>query len=116
MGSPFEGVPFDVLTTYVQELTASSLRAIAKIEADGSHAKLTDSELRGTEAIIAVWGRPAILIQDGAFFNRLILGANSKIIGLPSRTLSLASEGFSCRAILDMIGLGLHSWWRSESL
>ena len=56
------------LTTYVQELTASSLRAIAKIEADGSHAKLTDSELRGTEAIIAVWGRPAILIQDGRFF------------------------------------------------
>jgi S1-C subfamily serine protease len=68
VGSPSEDVPPDILRSYVQEYVDSSLRAIDKIEARGIEAELTPMEARRTEAIIAVWGRPAILIQNGRFF------------------------------------------------
>lgn len=42
-------------------------RAVAKINKEGESAKLTSDEKTGLEAIIHVFGRPAILIQNGTF-------------------------------------------------
>ena len=42
-------------------------RAIEKIRADGADAALGPHELDGAEAIIELYGRPAILVQDGHF-------------------------------------------------
>lgn len=43
-------------------------RAAIKIAESGTDADLTPEEVAGTEAIIVVYGRPAILVQDGSFF------------------------------------------------
>ena len=43
-------------------------RAAAKIAESGTDADLTPEEAAGAEAIIVVFGRPAILVQDGRFF------------------------------------------------
>ncbi|CAA9233111.1 MAG: hypothetical protein AVDCRST_MAG50-1285 [uncultured Acidimicrobiales bacterium] len=43
-------------------------RAAAKIAESGTDADLTPEEVAGAEAIIVVFGRPAILVQDGRFF------------------------------------------------
>jgi len=42
--------------------------AVEKIKDKGDNAELNPDETQGLEAIICVYGRPAILIQDGHFF------------------------------------------------
>ena len=43
-------------------------RAVDKIYEEGEDASLTPDEFLGYEAIVQIYGRPAILIQDGRFF------------------------------------------------
>jgi hypothetical protein len=43
-------------------------RAVEKVMSEGESADLSPREARGLEAIILLFGRPAILIQDGKFF------------------------------------------------
>jgi V8-like Glu-specific endopeptidase len=54
--------------TAVERTTDGALRAIDKIRRDGADAELDPEEIVGTEAIILLEGRPAILIQEGRFF------------------------------------------------
>ena len=51
-----------------RRLLDSGRRAITKLKHEGASAKLDPSEKLGLEAIILVTGRPALLIQNGAFF------------------------------------------------
>jgi hypothetical protein len=53
-----------------ENLIQAGKRAVNKIHKEGTHAELMPEEVDGLEAIIALIGRPAILIQDGRFFLR----------------------------------------------
>lgn len=48
---------------------AAARTAVQKIRRDGPQADLTRLELAGTEAIVELFGRPAILVQDGHFLS-----------------------------------------------
>jgi V8-like Glu-specific endopeptidase len=54
--------------TAVERTAEGAKRAIRKIRRDGPNARLDPDEIVGTEAIVLLVGRPAILIQDGRFF------------------------------------------------
>jgi V8-like Glu-specific endopeptidase len=54
--------------TAVERTADGARRAIDKIRRDGTDAQLDPEEVVGTEAIILLVGRPAILIQEGKFF------------------------------------------------
>ncbi len=54
--------------TAVERTAEGAKRAIRKIRRDGPDAQLDPEEIVGTEAIVLLVGRPAILIQDGHFF------------------------------------------------
>jgi len=50
-----------------EEVLEAGTRAVTKINEEGENAELTLDEQTGLEAIILVFGRPAILIQNGTF-------------------------------------------------
>ena len=52
----------------VERTADGARRAIDKIRRDGIDAQLDPEEVVGTEAIILLVGRPALLIQEGKFF------------------------------------------------
>jgi V8-like Glu-specific endopeptidase len=54
--------------TAVERTADGARRAIEKIRRDGPAARLDPEEVVGTEAIILLVGRPALLIQEGKFF------------------------------------------------
>lgn len=54
--------------TAVERTAEGARRAIRKIRRDGPSARLDPDEIVGTEAIVLLVGRPAILIQAGRFF------------------------------------------------
>ncbi len=54
--------------TEQRRAVAAGTRALDKISKEGAAAKFEPEEKYGLEAIIHLWGRPAILIQDGRFF------------------------------------------------
>lgn len=53
----------------LERTIAGALSAIEKVRRDGTDASLTPDERVGLEAVIIVAGRPAILVQDGTFFD-----------------------------------------------
>jgi V8-like Glu-specific endopeptidase len=71
LGAPPEDVEIALgqpVRTAVERTTEGAKRAIRKIKRDGVDAELDPEEIVGTEAIVLLFGRPAILIQDGRFF------------------------------------------------
>ena len=54
--------------TAVERTAEGAKSAIRKIKRDGTNAQLDPEEIVGTEAIVLLVGRPAILIQEGRFF------------------------------------------------
>ena len=56
------------IRTAVERTAEGAKRALRKIKKDGVDAQLDPDEIVGTEAIVALVGRPPILIQDGRFF------------------------------------------------
>ena len=70
-GAPPEDVEIALgqpVRTAVERSADGARRAIDKIRRDGPDAQLDPEEVVGTEAIILLVGRPAILIQEGKFF------------------------------------------------
>lgn len=65
---PEEHLVQTALEAQRRALVEQGFRAAEKIEAQGDEAELSPSEAMGLEAIIELYGRPAILIQDGHFF------------------------------------------------
>jgi hypothetical protein len=71
VGAPPDEVEIAIgepVRTAVERTADGAKRAIRKIRRDGTNAQLDPDEIVGTEAIILLVGRPAILIQDGRFF------------------------------------------------
>jgi V8-like Glu-specific endopeptidase len=71
IGAPPEDVEAalgEPVRTAVERTAEGAKRAIRKIRRDGPNARLDPDEIVGTEAIVLLVGRPAILIQDGRFF------------------------------------------------
>ena len=54
--------------TAVERTAEGAKSALRKIKRDGTNAQLDPEEIVGTEAIVLLVGRPAILIQEGRFF------------------------------------------------
>ncbi len=70
-GAPPEDVEIALgqpVRTAVERSADGARRAIDKIRRDGPDAQLDPEEVVGTEAIILLVGRPAILVQEGKFF------------------------------------------------
>ena len=70
-GAPPEDVEIalgEPVRTAVERTADGARRAIEKIRRDGPDAQLDPEEVVGTEAIILLVGRPALLIQEGKFF------------------------------------------------
>ncbi|HUR84493.1 MAG TPA: serine protease [Solirubrobacteraceae bacterium] len=61
---PGDGEPDSEVFARTGEAARSAMK---KIRADGADAALEPEELHGAEAIIELYGRPAILVQDGHF-------------------------------------------------
>ncbi len=61
-----EGDPFgrDQTIALVGE---AARRGVAKIQKDGAKAQLDDAERLGLEAVVSVYGRPALLVENGQF-------------------------------------------------
>lgn len=71
LGAPAEDVEIamgEPVRTAVERTAEGAKRALRKIRRDGVDAQLDADEIVGTEAIVLLVGRPAILIQDGRFF------------------------------------------------
>lgn len=71
IGAPPEDVEIalgEPVRTAVERTAEGAKRALRKIRRDGVDAELDPEEIVGTEAIVLLFGRPAILIQDGRFF------------------------------------------------
>jgi Trypsin-like peptidase domain len=70
-GAPPEEVEIAIgepVRTAVERTAEGARSAIRKIKRDGTSAQLDPGEVVGTEAIILLVGRPALLIQEGRFF------------------------------------------------
>lgn len=71
IGAPPEDVEValgEPVRTAVERTAEGAKRAMRKIRRDGINAQLEPDEIVGTEAIVLLVGRPAILIQEGRFF------------------------------------------------
>lgn len=71
IGAPTDDVEIALgqpVRTAVERSADGARRAIDKIRRDGQDAQLDPDEVVGTEAIILLVGRPALLIQEGKFF------------------------------------------------
>lgn len=71
VGAPAEDLPaaFAGGDDLALERTMAGARdAVSKIREHGDDADLTPAERSGLEAIVVIWGRPAILVQGGDFF------------------------------------------------
>jgi len=71
VGAPPDEIPPELLEPYgpgLERTLDGARRAVRKIRREGRDADLQPDERAGTEAIILMFGRPAILIQDGRFF------------------------------------------------
>jgi trypsin-like peptidase len=71
IGAPPEDVEIalgEPVRTAVESTADGARRALRKIKRDGADAELDPGEIVGTEAIVLLFGRPAILVQDGRFF------------------------------------------------
>jgi V8-like Glu-specific endopeptidase len=66
-GAPPEELP-DPDMAYRRGAVEAGLRAAEKVRVEGLDAELSEAEQFGLEAIVLLEGRPALLIQNGAFF------------------------------------------------
>lgn len=51
----------------VEVIAAGALSGIDKVRADGAGAQLDDDERLGLESVVVLFGRPALLVEDGHF-------------------------------------------------
>lgn len=68
VGAGAEGALGEPVRAAVERAAEAGRSAADKIKKKGKNAELTPEEIVGTEAIIMLYGRPAILIQNGRFF------------------------------------------------
>ena len=52
---------------FVAAVAAGALSGLGKVQAEGTNAQLDDDERLGLESVVLLFGRPALLVEDGRF-------------------------------------------------